>query len=199
MAPSWSRMLFWPVLSTWMMAWPVLPCRTPPQTGWWTPARSSVSFRKCPSGPMRPGVPGLHPGPSQSHGLVQPLAAALDLQGLGAHGLSGLDEVVHPVDVVDIQGPEVDNAHVLLLPHAIKVVSSSSRARRLSTSTQMETPGASMGCSRRSATTMPRQKLPPHSTGRGWSAPSPHWDPPPPAWPAGRGPGSGPDSCFAVD
>src|SRR5699024_2184499 len=90
-----------------------------------------------------------------------------DLQGLGAHGLPRPDKVVHPVDIVDIQRAEIYNTHALLLPYAIKVVSSSSSARRLSTSTQMETPGASMGCSRRSATTMPRQKVPPHSTRAG--------------------------------
>lgn len=87
-------MLFWPVLSTWMMAWPVLPCGLLHKPGV-DACPVQRLLQKMPLRPDEARVPSLHPGPSQSHGLVQPLAAALDLQGLGAHGLSGLDEVVH--------------------------------------------------------------------------------------------------------
>ena len=72
MAPSWSRMLFWPVLSTWMMAWPVLPADSSTNRVW-TPARSSVSFRKCPSGPMRPACQVSTPARARATDWFSPL------------------------------------------------------------------------------------------------------------------------------
>lgn len=65
-------MLFWPVLSTWMMAWPVLPADSSTNRVW-TPARSSVSFRKCPSGPMRPACQVSTPARARATDWFSPL------------------------------------------------------------------------------------------------------------------------------
>ena len=68
-----------------------------------------------PLGPHQPGVVDLRPSHSQSYGLVQPLAAAAEAVGDSGDGLTGLCQVVHGVDVVDVQRANIQNLHFSVL------------------------------------------------------------------------------------
>jgi len=51
----------------------------------------------------------------QRDGLVEPLAAAADREGFARLRLAGLDVVLHLIDVVDVDGADIDNFHGISL------------------------------------------------------------------------------------
>ena len=62
---------------------------------------------------QNPRVPNREPRPGHGDGLVEPLAAAVDLAAQAGPGLPGLDELIHGINIVKIQGTEIQDLHAL--------------------------------------------------------------------------------------
>ena len=60
------------------------------------------------------GMPDGEPRPGHGDGLIEALAAAVDLAAQAGPGLPRLDELVHGIDIVKVQGTEIQDLHCCL-------------------------------------------------------------------------------------